>query len=250
MDITFLREKFRGFEITDSILNEITDSELIKNVVRLFFDYDITPSKVKAYLYGNQEIDDLFIAKNIQRKLDTDVDYWQFISALFSFLTYNKEKYSCILFWIDGIETVRFMTSSNAINVSLFIRSLIDSTHNKLLLFLNFMESSNMDVDDLSSYLMGNIKSKIKDTIYFPNPQPSQLKQYLFDLINNPVVKEDVGICLLPEDVIDLIIEDGHIDSIRKFNDVISIVLEYAVLDNKEINIDYYNSIKSEIFSN
>lgn len=250
LDIEVLREKFRN-KYTHEVFGQCTDNILIQNILHLLFDETVAATQMKAYLYGNAQIKAEFIREGVQRKLESDSDYTEFLAALFSFLTYGKSVFSCVIFWIDEFENMALLNLANVSKMNNCVRTLMDKAPNNLLIFLNLTQSAMMDVDDLSAYLQEGVLNRIKDRIPLPTPGTTEVKEYLEDLLNNPICRigEPQGFTPFTEDVVDSIIKDlkGSVP-LRKYNEVFSSLLEYAISEEKDvIDNDYYQSIKSEI---
>ncbi|MBR5082444.1 MAG: hypothetical protein IKX35_08405 [Bacteroidales bacterium] len=250
LNIDSIRRKADALD-KEAALQRCTDSELIKNVLRLLFDDTASATNIKSYLYGNASITSTYINENIQRKLDSDIDYIDFLSALFSFITFNKIAYSCVVLWIDEFEDIAMLSSANINKMNGFIRTLLDKTPNNLLVFMNLTQSAMMDVDDLSDYLQESVKSRIKEKIELPIPDAYKVKEYLSDLLNNPIYRigDAIGFIPFDESVVDQVIADlGESVSLRKYNEVFSALLENGLYDDQEtIDRNYYERIKNEI---
>ena len=110
-----------------------------------------------------------------------------------------------------------------------------------------------MDVEDLGEYLQEAVKSRIKERIEFNMPNSLELKEYLEELLNNPLYRDEPctgsqRFSPFEEDVIDQVIEDLGNTSLRRYNEAFSLLLENAIYDGKKnIDIAYYDEIKSEI---
>ena len=250
LNIEDLREKFKNKNAQD-VLKQCTDNILMQNILRLLFDETVSATQMKAYLYGNAQIKSDYINEGVQRKLISDNDYTEFLAALFSFITYEKSVFSCVIFWIDEFENMALLNLTNVSKMNNCIRTLMDKAPNNLLVFLNLTQSAMMDVDDLSAYLQEGVLNRIKERIPLPTPGTMDVKEYLEDLLNNPIYRigDPQRFTPFTEEVIDSIIKDlnGSV-SLRKYNEVFSSLLEYAMSDEKDvIDDDYYQKIKSEI---
>jgi len=214
------------------------------------FDDAIPETTFKSYLYGTSSINKIFLDNSVQRKLVSDNDYTEFLSTIFSLITYHKKAYSCVILWIDEFEDISILNSINISNVNNFIRNIIDKTPNNLLMFLNLTQSAMMDVEDLGEYLQEAVKSRIKDRVELSMPTKEELKIYLKDLLNHSLHRGERIDSFYPfdEDVVDEIVKDLGSVSLRRFNEAFSLLLESAIFDEKDvIDKDYYNSMKNEI---
>lgn len=254
LNLKDLRKQFEKLNITD-ILQKCTDNVLIQNILKLLFDNQVSETLIKTYLYGNAPIK-VFTQNNVQRKLESDNDYTEFLAALFSFLAYEKNKFSCVILWFDEFENIATLNMANVTKMNACIRTLMDKAPNNLLIFMNLTQSAMMDVDDLSAYLQESVLSRIKEKIELPIPDETQVKEYLKGLLNNPIYrlnekKDSCEFSPFSEDVVNMIIKDlGASASLRKYNEIFSALLENAIYDEKdEIDLNYYNRIKNEILS-
>lgn len=250
LDIEDLRGIFKNCN-TLEVLQQCTDNILIQNIIRLLFDETVAATQMKAYLYGNVQIKSDFIKEGVQRKLDSDSDYTEFLAALFTFMSYEKAKFSCIMLWIDEFENMALLNLANVTKMNNCIRTLMDKAPNNLLIFMNLTQTAMMDVDDLSDYLHEAVRNRIKEKIELPIPGKSEVKEYLEDLLNNPVYRigEPQGFTPFSEDVVNSIIGDLEESvSLRKYNEIFSLLLEYAMSDGQcVIDNEYYQNVKSDI---
>ena len=255
INFTDLRTKLNS-SIVDwtNAIQYVSDNLFIRKLLDTVFNSPnqlIEESNIKGYLYGTSDAKELLKVGGL-RKLSTDTDYTEFLGALFSLMTYDKKAYSCIIFWIDEFEDISLLNSTNISNVNNFIRTIIDKTPNNLLIFLNLTQSSMMDVQDLGEYLQEAVRSRIKDRIELKMPDATELKLYIKELLNHPVFRDHIvdSDIFKPfsEDVIDAVITDLGMVSLRRYNEAFSLLLENAAFDKKAlIDIDYYNSVKDEI---
>lgn len=257
IDINEIRDNMSKNDIDiPNILAELTDNSFIQSVLKVMFSknsdlFDPTGDgeRFKGFLYGTAD-QKKYSEKGIHRKLNGDNDYVDFLSALFSLITYHKKCYSCVVFWIDEFEDISILSSVNISNINNFIRSLIDKTPNELLMFLNLTQSAMLSVEDLSEYLQEAVKSRIKSRIEFSMPDSKALKVYLLDLLNNDIYREGSNCDYYPfsETLVDLIIQDLGNVSLRRYNEAFSLLLENAMFDNIDtITEEYYNEVKTEI---
>lgn len=255
LDIKKIREDFQegGLNI-ERMLQDVTDNNYIRSVLKLVFDSGIKLDLIKQFLYGSLSNTELkiFVKEGIQRKFTSDADLVEFLGAFFSILTYDKKIYSCVIIWFDEFEDISVLNTVGLANVNSFLRFLIDKIPNNLLLFLNLTRSAMMDTADLAEYLQESVKSRIKDRIELSMPTPDDLKLYLKDLLNHPIYRAgntgDDTYFPFNEEVIEKLIKDLGDVSLRRFNEAFSLLLESAVFDGQShITLEYYNQIRSEI---
>lgn len=220
LDIESLRENVRDLD-KNTIFSQCTDNHLIRNILRLLFDESVSATNIKAYLYGNVSIKQSYIDEGIQRKLESDSDYIELLATLFSFLTYNKEAYSCVILWIDEFEDISILNSANINKMNNFIRTILDKVPNNLLIFMNLTQSAMMDVDDLGDYLQEAVKSRIKTKIELQIPNKQNVIDYLKELLNNSIYRlgdSNLGLFPFDDDVVNEVIDDlGVSVSLRKY---------------------------------
>lgn len=262
LDIVELKERIKYDEDTfNKALNQSTSNLFIRNIIKVMFSEEMTislfpPDKegtvndFKGYLYGTADMRQ-FMSKGVQRKLSTENDYTEFLAALFSFITFEKKYFSCVVLWFDEFESISTLGNASVGNVNNFFRTLIDKTPNNLLIFLNLTQSPTMKVEDLSVYLHPSVRSRIKDRIELSIPNDEALKEYFKELVNNPLFRiEETDNKFYPFDeiVVNNVIKDlGLSSSLRTYNDAFSLILDYAIEENEVINDQYYQKIKSEV---
>ncbi len=258
LDIVRLRRDVEEKHLNiQDILMSVTDNTFMHKVFYAMFDQthnlfttDPEGLEFKSFLYGTEDYKK-YQAKGIIRKLSTDYDYIEFISILFSILTYDKRVHSCIILWIDEFEDISLLNNANISNVNNFVRTLIDKCPNNLLMFLNLTLSAMISVADLGEFLHEAVKSRIIDRIEFPIPNTSELKTYLKELLNNPayrITTTDNLYAPFSSEVIDAVIQKLGNASLRKYNETFSRLIEIAAYEGyDEINNAHFASLINEI---
>lgn len=249
LDIEGLRFAL-GEKAMEKVRLAVNDNILLRNILEYVLDCTVEPAEAKAFLYGNIGIRDSLIKRGIQRKLNSDNDYIELLSGLFTLLTLGKMPFSCIILWIDEFEDICIQNSANVAKINNMIRGLMDKSPNNLLIFLNLTESAMMDVSDLSDYLQEAVVSRIRERIELAVPDIESMKDYVRELMNNPLFRdENKGYYPFDENVIDEIIKDKKVGaSLRAYNEIFSTLLEDAAYEEKaKIDIDFYNSEKPEL---
>lgn len=226
----------------------LTTNEFVKRILELVFCQPVD-TDTRSFLYGNLTATQ---RKNlgVPRSINFNVDTEQILGAIIAFLTSELGPYSCVILWIDEFEDVTTLNSVEVKNANGFIRSLMDNTPEHLLLFINFTMSSLSTREDLFMYLQEAVKSRVKQRIEFDLPSLEDLKEYLKDLLNNPIYREEARDDYFPfdEDVIDALYNTVRNVSLRRFNEALSLLLVSANFDEKAvIDMAYFESIKNEI---
>ncbi|REA58222.1 hypothetical protein DSL64_21690 [Dyadobacter luteus] len=223
----------------------------IQNVLKGIFNSEIDHLDIKKYLYGNMSVSDLksLNRHGILRMLRDDTDYSSLIAGLFSSLTFDKKKFSCIILWIDEFEDIAVLNNTSIDKTNNFIREILDNVPNNLLLFLNLTQSALISVEDLGQYIYDSVRSRIKERISFDLPSQMVFKDYLVELLT--LFRDsaaDSKYFPFEENVIDEIIRTQGNVSLRQFNESLSLLLELSDMDNKcPIDMDVYNEYKDDI---
>jgi hypothetical protein len=232
-------------------ITSISSNIHIQNVIKGIFNSEIDHLDIKKYLYGNISASDLKSLNQygILRTLKDDTDYSSIISGLFSSLTFNKVKYSCVILWIDEFEDIAVLNNTSIDKTNNFIRELLDNVPNNLLLFINLTQSALISVEDLGQYVYDSVRSRIKERISFDLPSPELFKEYLTELLS--IFRQ--GSAEHPyfpfeENVIDEIIKEQGNVSLRQFNESLSLLLELSDMDEKcPIDMRVYEEYKEDI---
>lgn len=235
----------------NTFIDSIGSNLHIQSVLKAIFNSDIQHLDIKKYLYGNINAAELksLNAAGILRSLKDDTDYSSILAGLFSCLTYNKQKYSCVILWIDEFEDIAVLNNANIDKTNNFIREILDNVPNNLLLFLNLTQSALISVEDLGQYVYESVKSRIKERISFDLPNALVFKEYLRELIEIFREGADTNPYFpFEENVIDdLLRELGNV-SLRQFNESLSLLLELSDMDEKcPINTGVFNNYKQEV---
>lgn len=207
---------------------------------------------IKNYFYGDK-------TKTTLKQLDLplgisdDEQVVNLISAIFNCLTYKKKIYSAILLWVDEFEDIDTVNKSSSDRFTAFLRQLIDKSPNNLNIFLNFTPKRFLNIEDLSIYLGDALLSRAKLKIHFDAPSVDEAVDYLKVLLNHPNCRtEEIKNKFYPfsEEIVQYVLQHIGRLSIRKINEVFSIILEMALIEEvEEISIDFVNTIKEEIIS-
>jgi len=208
---------------------------------------------LKHYLYGDSTTTTLN-ALGLPLGLEDDEQVVNLISTLFNCITYQKKLYQSVFLWIDEFEDIDTLTRSNQDRLTTFLRQLVDKTPNNLTIFLNFTLKGRGDIEDLSIRLGEALASRAKLFIEFDSPTVSEALDYLKDLINHPLfrteIDENAPFYPVTEAATKYIIEHLGKLSIRKINEVFSLIIELALIASaipKDIEIEFVNTIKDEI---
>jgi hypothetical protein len=253
LDISSLRTEFSPILAQiNAHIDTISDSSLIKSVLKAFFTNEVDANLLKKYLYGNIGADfKKLTSVDILRKLENDSDYIKLLAGIFSCLTYNKIKYSSVILWIDEFEDIAILSNVNIQKTNNFLRELLDNSPNNLLLFLNLTQSALLDVEDLGQYIGEAVKSRIKDRIEFKAPTQSDFLVFLKDLLaahRTNTTETDLFKPFDNELTVKHILSNLDNKTLRGFSEAFSLILELADSDDKyPITTQYFEDNKKEI---
>ncbi len=207
---------------------------------------------IKNYFYGDK-------TKTTLKQLDLplgisdDEQVVNLISTIFNCLTYEKKICSAILLWIDEFEDIDTVSKSSSDRLTAFLRQLIDKSPNNLNIFLNFTPKRFLAIEDLSIYLGDALLSRAKLKIHFDTPSIDEALDYLKELLNHPNYRtEEIENKFYPfsDELVKFVLKHIGRLSIRKINEVFSIILEMAMIKEiQDITIDFVETIKEEIIS-
>lgn len=248
VDFNEIQGVLPAVEDRKQVIDQIAKNEFLRKILEMVFCKPVD-TDASSYLYGNStalQRKKLDVARIINFGIDTE----QILGAMFTFLTSEIGPYSCIILWLDEFEDITTLNSVEVKNANAFIRALLDNTPDHLLMFINFTMSSLSTKEDLFMYLQEAVKSRVKQRIEFALPGLDDLKAYLKDLLNNPVYRDKTRDDFFPfeEGVIDALYGTVKNVSLRRFNEALSLLLESACFDKRDI-IDnaYFESIRYEI---
>jgi len=256
LDVNNLRNKVQeNYDSIEKFLNDNFRNQFVKNVVKAIIntDNEISENLIKKFLYNNVSAKELASLNEhgILRTIKNEDDYTSILSALFMTLTLNKKTYSCLVLWIDEFENISALNSSNVDKVNNFLRNLIDECPNNLLIFINLTQSALIDLKDLSEYLYDSVKSRIKERIEFEFPNQVEFKNYLKEILRfyriNKKVNNKNKFHPFNEDLINQLLNDSGDITVRNFNEYLSLLLELAIMEKSDINLDLYNKYKDEL---
>lgn len=249
LDFISIQAQLPSEEMCRQAIGQQAKSGFIKKMLENLFCRPID-TDIVSFLYGNATATQMK-ALDVPRKINFSVDTEQILGAIFTFLTSEAGPYSCVILWLDEFEDINTLNSVEVKNANSFIRSLLDNTPDYLLMFINFTMSAVSTKEDLFMYLQEAVKSRVKQRIEFDIPTLGDLKEYLTDLMNNAVYRdENLDNKLFPfkEDVIDELYGKLKNVSLRRFNEALSLLLESASYDEvAEIDKAYFESISGEI---
>jgi len=235
--------------VIDSVSSDLIIAKLFHKFV---FDMDSTDDtlfpSIKNYIFGDSTRATLKIL-DMPLGLKNDEQIANFLATIISCITYDKQYYSSFIIWLDEFEDIDTVKKSLADRFTTFLRQFIDKTPNNFIVFLNFTQKAFMDMEDLSLYLGEALTSRAKEKVDFVNPTVNEAVEYVKELSNMYII-ENRSLPFENDEMIKYILE--HIGNLttRKINETFSIILEMALIEEKEqINQEFIDSIQDEIIA-
>lgn len=203
---------------------------------------------IEAYLFGDATKGTL-VKLGLPFGLKDDEQIVNFISTYINCITFEKRVFSSFILWLDEFEDIDTLNKQSQDRVTTFLRQLFDKTPNNFLLFLNFTPKTFFNIEDLSIILGEALSTRAKIRINFEAPSVEEAIQYLEELISSQLDKtKDKYGPFENEETLKYVLENIGNLSIRKINEVFSLIIELAILMEKDkIDIEFIKSVKDEI---
>ncbi|MGI9650194.1 hypothetical protein [Chryseobacterium sp. RLHN22] len=203
---------------------------------------------IEAYLFGDATKGTLG-KLGLPFGLKDDEQIVNFISTYINCITFEKRVFSSFILWLDEFEDIDTLNKQSQDRVTTFLRQLFDKTPNNFLLFLNFTPKTFFNIEDLSIVLGEALSTRAKIRINFVAPSVPEAIQYVEELIySQSADTTNVYGPFKDQNVLKYVLENIGDLSIRKINEVFSLIIELAMLMEKNnIDIDFIKSIKDEI---
>ncbi|WP_276132315.1 hypothetical protein [Polluticoccus soli] len=253
-DFDALTQRLTGPVVSDLLAGVSSDSVIMELFKIIINDEDGDKySKIEAYLFGDSTKGTL-TNLGLPAGLKDDEQIVNLLSTYFNCITHEKVLYSSINLWIDEFEDIDTLSKVSQDRFTTFLRQLFDKTPNNLTLFLNFTPKTFFNVEDLSITLGEALATRAKLQIVFEEPSIAQAKTYIAELLNatqyRAEPKADNPYFPFDDGALTFVLKNIGRLSIRKINEVLSLILELAMANDAElITEDFVNSIKSEIVS-
>lgn len=203
---------------------------------------------IEAYLFGDATKGTL-VKLGLPFGLKDDEQIVNFISTYINCITFEKRVFSSFILWLDEFEDIDTLNKQSQDRVTTFLRQLFDKTPNNFLLFLNFTPKTFFNIEDLSIILGEALSTRAKIRINFEVPSVEEAIQYVEELISPQLDKTtDKYGPFENEETLKYVLENIGNLSIRKINEVFSLIIELAILMEKDkIDIEFIKSVKDEI---
>lgn len=242
----FTREQI--IQIIESISNDNIITEVFKKVISA--DSDEVYHSLEAYLFGDTTKGTLS-SLGLPSGLKDDEQVVNFLSTYINCITYEKKLYSSFVMWLDEFEDIDTLNKISQDRFTTFLRQLFDKAPNNFLLFLNFTPKTFYNIEDLSITLGEALTTRAKLQIVFEPAKPQEAKQYINELLNDPSFRDQPsGFSPFTEEAVEYLLQNIGILSVRKINEVFSLILEMALMtDTHEINKEFINQSKDEMIS-
>lgn len=245
-----LKEVSNGKDLLDKIATDTVIKELFNIIIEI--ESNKLPD-VESYLFGDASKTTLG-KLGLPFGIKDDEQIVNFIAAYINLITFEKVVFSSFQIWIDEFEDIDTYSKVSQERFVAFLRQLFDGVSNNLLLFLNFTPKTFYEIEDLSVTLSESLASRAKIRIEFDVSGIPEAKNYVKELMSNEKfrIESTQQNVFFPfeEDCVDYILNHIGNLSVRKINEVFSLVLEYGLLNGKKsIDRNFVDKIKDELIS-
>ncbi|CAM2974202.1 hypothetical protein [Flavobacterium frigoris] len=249
-DFDKVKESLLAHESIDTIIDVNSNDIIISDLFKLIISDDNADKfqAIEAYLFGDATKSTL-VKLGLPFGLKDDEQIVNFLSTYINCITFEKRVFSSFILWLDEFEDIDTLNKQSQDRVTTFLRQLFDKTPNHFLLFLNFTPKTFFNIEDLSIILGEALSTRAKIQINFEAPSLNEAINYLEELISPQLnnIQDKFG-PFENEETIKYVLENIGNLSIRKINEVFSLIIELAILLGKDkIDIDFIKSVKDEI---
>lgn len=249
-DFDIVKSKLDQDETIEAIIDVNSNDTIITEIFKLIIADNSSEQlqSLEAYLFGDSTKGTLG-KLSLPFGLKDDEQIVNFLSTYINCITYEKRAFSTFVLWLDEFEDIDTLNKQSQDRITTFLRQLFDKTPNSFLLFLNFTPKTFYNIEDLSITLGEALSTRAKIHISFEPPSIDDALQYIKELIQTQLNdSENEWGPFENEDVLKYILRNIGNLSVRKINEVLSLVLELAVImEAVTINIAFVESIKQEI---
>ncbi|TXD53926.1 hypothetical protein [Polaribacter sp. IC063] len=245
-----VNDSLKEGELIDDIIEMNSNDAVISDLFKLIKSTNDKAQfqAIESYLFGDNTKGTL-VKLGLPSGLKDDEQIVNFISTYINCVTFDKRQCSCFVLWLDEFEDIDTLNKQSQDRITTFFRQLFDKTPNHFLLFLNFTPKTFFNIEDLSIVLGEALSTRAKIQINFDAPSVETAIIYLKELIEPQLI--DNSIKLGPfkdESTLSFVLDSIGNLSIRKINEVFSLLVELAILEEKEnIDIKFIDSMKIEI---
>ena len=237
-------------ESIEAIIEVNSNDTIISDLFKLIISDDDGDQfqAIEAYLFGDATKGTL-VKLGLPFGLKDDEQIVNFISTYINCITFEKRVFSSFILWLDEFEDIDTLNKQSQDRVTTFLRQLFDKTPNNFLLFLNFTPKTFFNIEDLSIILGEALSTRAKIRINFVAPSVEEAIKYVEELISPQLDKTtDKYGPFENEEALKYVLENIGNLSIRKINEVFSLIIELAILMEKDkIDVEFIKSVKDEI---
>lgn len=251
-DFDKVKASLSAGESMDTIIEVNSNDSIISDLFKLIISDDNPDlfQAIEAYLFGDVTKTTL-VKLGLPSGLKDDEQIVNFLSTYVNCITFEKRVFSSFVLWLDEFEDIDTLNKQSQDRVTTFLRQLFDKTPNHFLLFLNFTPKTFFNIEDLSIILGEALSTRAKIRISFEAPSVAEAINFLKELISPELVDpaKEFG-PFENEETFEYVLNNIGNLSIRKINEVFSLIIELAMLmgENK-IDVNFIKSIKEEISS-
>ena len=237
-------------ETIDSIIEVNSNDTVISDLFKLIIsDKNIDQFQdIEAYLFGDSTKGTLG-KLGLPFGLKDDEQIVNFLSTYINCITFKKRILSSFIVWLDEFEDIDTLNKQSQDRFTTFLRQLFDKTPNNFLLFLNFTPKTFFNVEDLSMILGEALSTRSRIHINFESPTYTEAIEYIKELIYPELIEKSNEFGPFEkEETLMYILENIGDLSVRKINEVFSLLIELAILLNKKnIDLEFVKSVRDEI---
>ncbi|MCS3532852.1 hypothetical protein [Chryseobacterium sp. JUb7] len=249
-DFNKLKAKLNTEETIDALIDLNSNDSIISDLFKLIASDDSQEqlTAIEAYLFGDATKGTLS-KLGLPFGLKDDEQIVNFLSTYINCITYEKRTYSSFIVWLDEFEDIDTLNKQSQDRMTTFLRQLFDKAHSHFLLFLNFTPKTFFNVEDLSIVLGESLSTRARIHISFEAPTISEAITYIKELILHQAIGQnnEFGPFDSEATLIYVLENIGNL-SIRKINEVFSLLLELALIEEKDlIDIEFVKLFKDEI---
>lgn len=181
---------------TLDLLQEVLGSEELARAFWLYGTQEDNENQalLRSYFFEGAtraELKKLGIARNITKSQDRFRVLAGVLQCIIGIDQHSKSfSPSRVCLWIDEMEDLLFLTSSQFRIVSQGLRDMIDRLPNHFTLFLNMTLTDPEGYEDLEAILGGALLDRVTNVIYFPELEVDEAVEYVDELINHPQHRE------------------------------------------------------------
>lgn len=229
-----------GIEVLSSNISALSSDGVITEIfLKIATTEDVADlTALEYYLFGDNTKGTLH-SLGLPAGLKDDEQVVNLLSTYINVVTQDSNLYSLFLLWIDEFEDIDTLNKVSQDRITTFLRQLFDKSPNKLNIFLNFTPKTFFNIEDLSVVLGEALSTRARLRINFEEPTVNDARIYILELMNDNYYRlNPTGNNCEPfsdEQTIIYVLEHIGRLSVRKINEVFSLLLELGLLSESNV---------------